>query len=113
MSELFLEAFDITTLFDVVIAKDILEHLFNVNAGVAKIVSIMKPAGMLCGAVPLWNVCDCDAHLHHFSVDSLRLVLERFFHDVGVSVVDLTGENENHIRFTCRLPKQQELDDAG
>jgi len=108
-----LESVDITTLFDVVIAKDILEHLFNVNAGVAKIVSIMKPAGMLCGAVPLWNVCDCDAHLHHFSVDSLRLVLERFFHDVGVSVVDLTGENENHIRFTCRLPKQQELDDAG
>jgi 2-polyprenyl-3-methyl-5-hydroxy-6-metoxy-1,4-benzoquinol methylase len=93
--------------FDVLIAKDILEHLYDVNSGVARMHAALKDGGMLCGSVPFWDTCDCDAHLHHFTTISLRPVLERFFTDVGIRVVDLTGKDEHHIIFTCRLSRGQ------
>lgn len=103
-----LESVDITTQFDVVIAKDLLEHLYNVNQGLATLATMLKDSGMLCGSVPLWNVCDCDAHLHHFSSDSLKHVLSRFFDIVSVSVIDLTGDGERHIRYTALYPLRGE-----
>ena len=100
-----LESKVVTTQFDVVIAKDLLEHVYNVNEALYILSRLVKQRGMLCGSVPLWNTCDCDAHLHHFSVESLRTVLSRFFVDVAASVVDLTGGGEQHIRYTARIPK--------
>jgi 2-polyprenyl-3-methyl-5-hydroxy-6-metoxy-1,4-benzoquinol methylase len=107
-----IESLPIDTRFDVIIATELLEHLYNAVAGVGIMASLLKRGGMLCGTVPLWNTCDCDAHLQYFSTESLRGLLERFFLDVGVSSVDLTGAEEYHIRYTARLPKELQSDDC-
>ena len=73
-----LEHMDSTTRFDVIIAKDLLEHLYNVNQGLDTLGKMLIEDGLLCGSVPLWDACDCDAHLHHFTSESLSILLGRF-----------------------------------
>ena len=91
-----------------VVAKDLLEHLYNVNQGLATLAAMLNDGGMLCGSVPQWNVCDCDAHLQHFTPGSLESVLGRFFKFVSVSAVDLTGKDEWHLKYTAFYPIRQE-----
>lgn len=90
--------------FDVIVANEILEHLYSPYSALQRLSSLLQKQGLLCGSVPFHDTCDCGAHLQHFIPRSLKHLLKRFFLCVGASVVDLTGTGERHIKFTASLP---------
>ncbi len=100
-----LESLFPTTEFDVVVANELLEHLFDASAGVAKIASLLRRDGMLCGSVPFGKTCDCDAHLRYFDCESLRELFGQFFLHSETTVVELTDDGERHIRFVAMQPR--------
>lgn len=100
-----IEDLELETRYDVVLCVETLEHLYNANSGVQKARSLMRPMGMFCGTVPLGNTCDCERHKHYFTEESLSKLLNDFFNDVTISVMDFTGDGELHLLFSCRSPK--------
>lgn len=86
--------------FDVVVAGEILEHLYFPKRILTKIASILEPGGLLIGSVPnafsLKNraryalgrkegtpLAD-PTHINHFSVPELRALLKERFKDVTI-----------------------------
>ncbi len=75
------------TVFDAVSACDVLEHLLDLDASVTQLVRVLKPGGLLFVRVP--NAEDLSsyvtdqqykyAHVRSFTVDSLRLYMEKCF----------------------------------
>lgn len=100
-----IEDLELETRYDVVLCLETLEHMYNANTGVQKARSLMQPMGMFAGTVPLGNTCDCERHKHYFTKESLSKLLNRFFYDVTVSIMDFTGDGELHLLFSCRDPK--------
>jgi 2-polyprenyl-3-methyl-5-hydroxy-6-metoxy-1,4-benzoquinol methylase len=86
--------------FDVVVAGEILEHLYFPKHILAKIASVLEPGGMLIGSVPnafslknrvryaLGRKEDTPladpTHINHFSVPELQALLKEHFKDVTI-----------------------------
>ena len=75
-------------IFDIVICTDILEHTFDLNFCIAKILSVLKKGGLLIVRVPyreeLSGYLNPDypyeyAHIRNFDENSLRLLFEKVF----------------------------------
>jgi SAM-dependent methyltransferase len=74
--------------FDIVVCTDVLEHVFDLNFCVAKILSVLKDKGTLIVRVPFQEVLkgytEADypyqfVHLRSFDEHSLRLFFEKIF----------------------------------
>jgi len=94
-----LESFQWQALFDIVLAQELLEHLFNVHEGLAKIESLLLPGGIFLGTVPKLHTCDAVVHLHYFTRESLEQLLSGYFDNVLVSEIDATGQGQIHLLF--------------
>lgn len=94
------------TEYDVVIATEVLEHIFNLRQALRRIISLLVDDGVFCGNVPLRKVCDAIVHLHYFTSTSLSDLLNDFFAEVLVIPLDITGEGEMHLVFICKQPKK-------
>ncbi len=85
--------------YDVVVAGEILEHLFNPEEVLKKIKSLLNSSGMLIGSVPnSFHILDRigfvfgktprgyidPTHVNMFSVSSLRLLLSQHFSSVSI-----------------------------
>lgn len=89
---------------DVVIALEVLEHLFDVRAVLgSNIKPLIRQGGLFCGSVPYLRVGDDPMHLHYFNEDSLHNLLLSFFSSVFISRVDATGKGEEHLMFLCNV----------
>ena len=83
--------------FDVVVAADILEHLFDPGAALARLRRYLRPGGKLVASVP--NVA-------HFSL-RLQLLTGRWeYQDIGLL-------DHGHIRFFTRRTAEQLLVESG
>jgi 2-polyprenyl-3-methyl-5-hydroxy-6-metoxy-1,4-benzoquinol methylase len=94
-----LSSFQWQTLFDIVLAQEVLEHLFNVHEGLAKIADLLLPGGLFLGTVPKLHTCDAVVHLHYFTRESLEHLLCGYFDTVLVSEIDATGQGQIHLLF--------------
>lgn len=73
--------------FDVVTSFDVLEHMYDPNTFLAKVLQWLKPGGIYCARVPnidcwearmlgtFWYGLELPRHLFHFSPRSLRFVM--------------------------------------
>ncbi|GBE05970.1 MAG TPA: class I SAM-dependent methyltransferase [Nitrospirae bacterium] len=86
--------------FDVVVACEIVEHIYYTNAFLEKVSSILKPGGMFIGSVPnsfrmrnrlkflAGKEFDTDqTHVHMFSHDKLKKLLARYFKDIRIAPI--------------------------
>lgn len=94
-----LESFQWQALFDIILAQEILEHLFNVHEGLTKIESLLLPGGLFLGTVPKLHTCDAVVHLHYFTRSSLEKLLSDYFDNVLVAEIDATGLCQIHLIF--------------
>jgi 2-polyprenyl-3-methyl-5-hydroxy-6-metoxy-1,4-benzoquinol methylase len=94
-------------MFDVVIATEVVEHLYYPDVVMEKIKTVLKPGGVFIGTVPngfslknrirlfLANPKDTSlgepTHINHFSYTLLKELLERHFSEV---VVDGIGQKK-------------------
>ena len=68
------------SMYDVVIAEELLEHVPDPEAVLREAWRILKPGGMLYITTPLGNNCNSQTHVRFFSVNSLYsiLILQKF-----------------------------------
>lgn len=101
-------------MFDVVIATEVIEHLYYPENVLKKIKTVLKPGGMLVGSVPngfslknrirlfLANPKDTSlgepTHINHFSRAILKESLEKYFSDVEVG-----GLVQPKWRWLCKI----------
>ncbi|OHA58411.1 MAG: hypothetical protein A2571_01365 [Candidatus Vogelbacteria bacterium RIFOXYD1_FULL_44_32] len=87
--------------FDVVVASEVIEHIYYADRTVAKIVAVLKPGGVFIGSVPnAFNIKNRlrllfgqiqntplaePTHINHFSYQSLTRLLAQQFAAVWVS----------------------------
>jgi 2-polyprenyl-3-methyl-5-hydroxy-6-metoxy-1,4-benzoquinol methylase len=98
--------------FDVVVCTDVLEHLIDLNLGVRKILSVLKPGGFLIARTPYqedlsWYISEENpykyAHLRTFDENVLRLLFERIF-DCQVVETVFSGFMPYPNRLKCPIP---------
>lgn len=86
--------------FDVVVAFEVLEHIFALRDALNHIVKFVKPGGAFMGTVPWMYTCNSPTHLHYFTEKGLKdLLIGSLFKNVHVEKMDLTGEPEYHLIF--------------
>jgi SAM-dependent methyltransferase len=99
-------------MFDIVVCTDVLEHVIDLNLCVSKILSVIKPGGLLIARSPFkedlsWYVSDANpykyAHLRTFDENSLRLLFERVF-DCEVLETVFSGYTPNPKRLKYPIP---------
>lgn len=100
------ESFSTFFFFDIIIATEVLEHIYALRDMVAKASRLLNVDGVFVGATPLEHTCDAVVHLHYFTTQSLGALLSPFFRYVHVESVDITGDGEYHIVFICRNPRE-------
>ena len=101
--------------FDVIVACEILEHLFFLDGFLDKVKETLKPGGLFIGSVPnafrmrnRWkflfgNEYEKDpTHVRQFSYDRLEKTLESRFHDV--EIVPLLGKVLPFLPVSPKLP---------
>jgi SAM-dependent methyltransferase len=97
--------------FDIVVCTDVLEHVIDFNLCVTKILSVLKPGGILIARVPYREDLGSYAspslpykfcHLRCFDAWSLQLILERVFNCAVVEKV-LAGYLPYSGQFKCEL----------
>lgn len=79
-----LEEFETQEEFDLISFWEGLEHVIDLDVALSKILLLLKYDGVFVGSVPVGYECDHESHLHHFDIDSLTSVLERYFDGVFV-----------------------------
>jgi len=92
--------------YDIVIMSEVLEHFFNVHLAIQNVCNIMGKNGIFLGNLPLEHTCDAVVHLHYFSLESLIELMYTYFEHVEATIIDVTGEGEDHIAFACRKPRR-------
>lgn len=92
--------------FDLIIATEVLEHIYALRDMLGKVNEYLAPSGSFIGTVPRDHICDAVVHLHYFNGQSLGTLLSPFFRYVHVEPVDVTGEGECHLVFICRNPRE-------
>ncbi|OGS22895.1 MAG: hypothetical protein A2252_07400 [Elusimicrobia bacterium RIFOXYA2_FULL_39_19] len=83
--------------FDVVVASEIIEHLFSPEKTLEKVMKVLKRNGLFIGSVPnsfrlknrikfmLGKEFEDDiTHLHHFSIKELKILLNRYFYYIEI-----------------------------
>jgi len=83
--------------FDVITLWHVLEHVPNLNERLGQISKLLKPDGLLLIALPnhlswdatyykdFWAGFDVPRHLHHFSPDTVKLLLVKY----NISIFDI------------------------
>lgn len=82
-----LEEFETQEKFDLIGFWEGLEHIIDLDIALSKICLLLKHDGVFVGSVPIGYEFDHESHLHHFDIDSLTSVLERYFDCVFVQPV--------------------------
>lgn len=93
--------------FDVVVAAEVIEHLYYPEKIMGNIVRVLKDDGMLVGTVPnafsimhrvryltlrkKGTPLEDPTHINHFTVGELRDLLRRHFHEVTVEGIGRLG----------------------
>jgi len=102
--------------FDVIVACEIIEHIYHTEPFIKKIVGALKHNGLFLGSVPnsfrvlnrirflLGNEFETDpTHMKMFSYFKLQNLLLKFF--VNVQVVSLTGRILPFLRVSEKTPR--------
>ncbi|HEV7843462.1 MAG TPA: class I SAM-dependent methyltransferase [Pyrinomonadaceae bacterium] len=100
--------------FDLVLATDILEHVLDLNLCCAKMLSVLKPGGVLIARVPYRE--DLSGylapenpykyvHVRNFDEGSLRLLFERIFDCEWVEATKVAHHAYGGNRLVYRLPR--------
>ncbi|HDQ15470.1 MAG TPA: class I SAM-dependent methyltransferase [Bacteroidetes bacterium] len=94
-------------IFDLVVCTDVLEHVLDLSASLAKIISVMKSEGILIIRVPykedLEHYLDPTypyqyVHLRNFDENNLRLLFERV-HNLAWVESSFTGYTRGYLKF--------------
>lgn len=104
-------------MFDTVMATDVLEHVFDLNACTQQILRVIKPGGHLVIRVPYKE--DLSAylqeglpyefvHLRNFDMESVRLHFEKIFHCKVVEMMTAVPYLQGAARFKVRLYKRSD-----
>ncbi len=100
-------------LFDMVTCTDVLEHVFDLYLCFSKIISIIKPGGILIIRVPYREALDvylnqnCPyefIHLRNFDEFGLMLFIEKIFSLIIIEY-SFIGYRSGKIRFGASIPK--------
>ena len=84
-------------IFDIVVCTDVLEHVFDLNLCVSKVLSVLKKDGFLIVRVPyredlsgyVGTYCPYEyVHIRNFDEYSLRLLFEKVFHCQIIETTD-------------------------
>lgn len=100
--------------FDLLLATDILEHVLDLNLGVQKMLSVLKPGGLIIARVPY-----CEdlsgylapenpykyVHVRSFDESSLRILFERIFDCEWVESTNAVHYAYSGMRLKYRLPR--------
>jgi hypothetical protein len=106
-----IEEFQPQQRYNVVAINETLEHLYNPLMAVRYIIdNFMSKNAILVGNVPYIFECNCEHHLHYFSMSSLRQFFEQFFNDVLINKKNYYDNipdhyPEYHLTFICRDAK--------
>ncbi|HEX8491216.1 MAG TPA: class I SAM-dependent methyltransferase [Pyrinomonadaceae bacterium] len=104
--------------FDLVLATDILEHVLDLNVSCAKMLSVLKPGGILIARVPYRE--DLSGylapenpykyvHVRNFDEDSLRILFERIFDCEWVEALKVAHHAYSGSRLKYRVPRADHL----
>ena len=104
--------------FDLILATDILEHVLDLNLCCAKMLSVLKPGGVLIVRVPYRE--DLSGylapenpykfvHLRNFDEHSLRLLFERIFDCEWLETTKVAYHPYSGSRLTYRVPRADQL----
>jgi SAM-dependent methyltransferase len=100
--------------FDIITATDVLEHVTDLNLACKKILSVLKPGGVLVVRVPYREDLSAYlepeypykyAHLRNFDESNLRLLFERIFDCKCIDWATSVPYLQNPTRLKYRLPK--------
>jgi 2-polyprenyl-3-methyl-5-hydroxy-6-metoxy-1,4-benzoquinol methylase len=94
------DSWDLSSDFDVVVAGEILEHLYYPEEIIKKITKVLKPDGVLLGSIPnafsLKNrvrlffgnkkgtPLEDPTHINHYSYKEIKKILEKYFSNVNI-----------------------------
>ena len=100
-----LEKYYTGELFDSIVVKDTFEHMFSPLWTLDKICELLKPDGVLVGAVPGGKCFDNIAHLHFFSKELIKEFLEYRFEEVVITIY--VEKHGPHYEFVCKGIKKR------
>ena len=87
---------------DIVIASEILEHVYNPLEVIKEIYRILKPKGRCYISVPYMRNCDCQTHVRQFDItDIYTLVVNNGFEVENVILVPYINSSYLDNIFIC------------
>ena len=95
-----LEEFAPREKFDMVAFWEGLEHVIDLDLALSKISECLRSDGHFIGSVPDGHTCDHESHLHYFNRQTLNTLLSRYFSNVNIKRIDITGTSEWHFAFS-------------
>jgi len=106
-------------IFDIVVCTDILEHLIDLNLGVRKVLSVLKPGGFLIVRTPFkedlsWYVSEENpykySHMRTFDENSLRLLFESIFNcEVIETLFSGYIPDPNRLNYPIPFPRRDKI----
>lgn len=78
--------------FDAVVCTETLEHVTDATGALHSMHRVLKTDGLLILSVPDGDVDEEETHVHRFTKDSLRRLLEREFTLISLELLD-SGES--------------------
>ena len=96
-------------MFDIVIAQEVLEHVFDLKQSLAEIKRVLKTGGLAYIQVPYLNLVESQNHLRLFSKETLNYWVNKYLkvRDIGIVPYKIGG-NPNNIFLTAQ--KSTEID---
>ncbi len=84
--------------FDIVIAQEVLEHVFDLKKALSEIKRVLKTNGKTYIQVPYKNYVESNNHLRLFSIETLNFWVNKYFKVENIQIVPYkTNGEENNI----------------
>ena len=97
--------------FDIVIAQEVLEHVFNLESSLSEIKRILKPDGISYIQVPYLNYVESVNHLRVFSEETLNYWINKYLKVENIELIPYKiGNKANNIFVTAKKSKQVDVE---
>ena len=111
-----LENLEINENFDVAVAFEVIEHIFNPKNFVKKISAILNKGGILMLTFPNWEGFDISVlrensvavdheHLNHFTANSITVMLN----EIGFKVLEISTPGELDVDIVSKTVQKENL----
>lgn len=88
---------------DVIISQEVLEHIFDIEQGLAEMRRVLRKNGLIFIQVPYKNLVESTNHLRLFSKETLSNLVAKRFEVLSCELVPyLVGEQPNNIYLKAK-----------